>query len=105
MQHGFAASGINTKAFKASQYNHIFGDDRKKGLNDRWNVLYDEEYEPILIQRDLYSAFLIKNADSSLKHADRHKCMHGFGKFVKIHDKCIEDVIKSGTARPACFGF
>lgn len=105
IQYGFMALETNTKTFKASQYNHIFNDYRKKELNQRWNVLYDEWYEPILIQRDLYSAFLIKNADSSLKHADRHKCTDGFGKFVKIHDKCIEDVIKSGTARPACFGF
>lgn len=105
IQHGFAASGINTKAFKASQYNHIFDDYRKKGLSDRWNVLYDEKYEPLLIQRDLYSAFLIKNAGSSLKHTDRNQCIKGFSRFIKMHDECIGNVIESGTARLSCFGF
>lgn len=105
IQHGFMALETNTKTFKASQYNHLFDDYRKKELDQRWNVLYDEGYETVMIQRDLYSAFLIKNADSSLKHTDRNQCMQGFGKFIRMHDECIGNIIESGTARLSCFGF
>jgi len=105
IQHGFMALETNTKTFKASQYNHLFDDYRKKKLGERWNVLYDEGYETVMIQRDLYSAFLIKNADSSLKHADRNQCIQGFGKFIKMHDECIGNIIESGTERLSCFGF
>jgi len=77
----------------------------KEETGYRRRFLYDEWYEAVMIQRDLYSAFLIKNADSSLKHADRNQCIQGFGKFIKMHDECIGNIIESGTERLSCFGF
>ena len=48
------------------------------------------------VQRDLYSAFLIKSADSSLRRTDREKCMDGFEKFMEMHEKCIQEVMEEG---------
>ena len=48
---------VHTQTFKASQFNHVTGEYVKKDLNNRWNVIQNES-----IQRDLYSAFLLMNA-------------------------------------------
>ena len=76
----------------------------KKKLGDRWNF-FQYKREGIKVQRDLYSAFLIKNADSSLKHADRGKCIDGFGKFMEMHDKCIQEIMGSNREKLSSFGF
>lgn len=102
---GVEVLGINTKEFKASQYNHQFDDYRKKTLKDRWNILYDEAFEPLLIQRDLYSSFLIKNSNSDLTHPDRSKCLTDFNNFVEHHNHCIEEILKTNNNRLSCFGF
>ena len=103
--YGIKISSISTKEFKASQYNHQFDDYRKKELKDRWNILYDEEFEPILIQRDLYSSFLIKNSDTTLTHPDRNKCLTSFPEFVEHHNNCIDSVLTNNLNRLSCFGF
>lgn len=96
---------IDTKNFKASQYNHIFDEYRKKELNERWNILYNSDFEPILIQRDLYSSFLIKNTNEELNHPNREKCLKSFNNFIDLHNKCIEEVLKTNHNRLSCFGF
>ena len=103
--YGIKISSISTKEFKASQYNHQFDDYCKKELKDRWNILYDEEFEPILIQRDLYSSFLIKNSDTTLTHPDRNKCLTSFPEFVEHHNNCIDSVLTNNSNRLSCFGF
>ena len=104
LRHGFQMLEADTKAFKASQYNHIDDTYVKKKLGDRWNY-FTYKGEGIKIQRDLYSAFLIKNADSSLRHADREKCVDGFGRFMEMHDRCIQEVMEDSQKRLSCFGF
>ncbi len=103
--YGIEVISIDTKEFKASQYNHQFDDYRKKELNDRWSILYNEYFEPILIQRDLYSSFLIKNSNDELNHPDRNKCIATFSEFVKNHNNCIEEILKTNNNRLSCFGF
>ena len=48
---------VNTQTFKASQYNHFTDEYIKKELSNRWN-----NFDGIKVQRDLYSAFLLKNS-------------------------------------------
>lgn len=96
---------INTKEFKASMYNHIFDDYRKKNLSDRWNILYDKDFNEILIQRDLYSSFLIKNSNDTLTHPNRDKCLEEFDNFIKLHNTCIKEVLRTNNNRLSCFGF
>ena len=57
------------------------------------------------VQRDLYSAFLIRNPDASLAHPDRKKCRDSFETFVTIHDNLISQMKASGLSRKPCFGF
>ena len=91
---------INTKTFKASQYNHLTDSYIKKELKERWNQL-DKD----IIQRDLYSAYLIQNSKKDLKQTDRDKCKKNYEKFKKNHDKCIEEIKAQGQERPKSFGF
>ena len=78
---------INTYKIKASQYNPFMDKYIKKDLNERWNyfIINNEE---IKIQRDLFSAFLIKNVinDEYLDKIDREKCLKEFDNFRKLHD-------------------
>lgn len=41
-------------------------------------------------QRDLYSAFLIKNVNKSLTKPDNRRCKPAYPAFVKLHDKEIK---------------
>lgn len=103
--YGIEVKEINTKEFKASQYNHQTDEYHKKELSERWNLLKDENGNEIRIQRDLYSSFLIKNSVSDLTHADRDKCIKDFPNFVEHHDRCIKTVSETNNNRLSCFGF
>lgn len=80
---------VNTHKVKASQYNHLNQEYNKKKLSQRWNYF---EYEGINIkvQRDLYSAYLIKNVNEDLETIDNDKCIIDFDDFLKLHDREIE---------------
>ena len=69
---------VDTKEFKASQYNHVTGNYEKISLSQR-----EKQIGGRIIQRDLYSAFLIHNADPELKHPDIEKCKYEFGAFFR----------------------
>ena len=79
---------INTKKVKASQYNHVNDNYTAKKLNERINII-----EGAMIQRDLYSAFLIKNTNNSFDEIERGKCIKEFENFKIMHDRCIDDLI------------
>ncbi len=53
---------VNTRTFKASQYNHATDSYKKKKLHQRWTSI-----ENHLVQRDLYSAFLLMNSEENLQ--------------------------------------
>ena len=71
----------------SSQYNHIEDTYIKKKLNERWNKIEGE-----LIQRDLYSAFLIMNSKPNLKETDRDLCLKTYENFKDKYDKLIEEL-------------
>ena len=85
-QAGGTFQKVDTFKVKASQYNHLTQTYTKKALSKRWNVMPDGKR----IQRDLYSAFLIKNVNKSLTKPDNRRCKPGYPAFVKLHDKEIE---------------
>lgn len=95
---------VNTKSFKASQYNHITNIYEKKKLYERNNIINNQ-----WIQRDLYSAFLLMNSDKTLTKPNRCKCKMTFKNFVKLHNECIENIkqenIKQNKKNPSSFGF
>lgn len=78
---------VNTYKVKASQYNHLNNEYNKKKLSQRWNY-FKYNNEDIKIQRDLYSAYLIKNVDG-LEVINRNKCINEFENFLKYHNNEI----------------
>jgi len=83
--HGSKIIKIDTKMVKASQYNHEFQTYKKKKLSERWNEINGEK-----IQRDLYSAFLIKNVKDDNKTIDNELCKRDYEKFRIMHHREIE---------------
>jgi len=57
-------------------------------LNDRWRILGNGDK----VQRDLYSAFLIKNSNKTHDEIDLDKCSKTYDSFKKLHDKEIENI-------------
>ena len=91
---------VDTKEFKASQYNHVTDTYEKIPLSQR-----EKEIGNRKVQRDLYSAFLIRNADLDFKHPDREKCEYEFEYFAKMQDQLILKMQESGLSMRQCFGF
>ena len=91
---------IDTKAVKASQYEHDTGTYRKVPLSRRMKDVGGHR-----VQRDLYSGFIIKHVAEDNKTVDREACIRDFEAFLAAQDKCIADMKASGKTYPACFGF
>ena len=91
---------VDTKEFKASQYNHVTDTYEKIPLSQR-----EKEIGKRKVQRDLYSAFLIRNADLDFKHPDREKCEYEFEHFANLQDQLILKMKESGLSMRQCFGF
>lgn len=79
---------INTREVKASQYNHLDHQYNKKKLSERWNY-FKYNNEQIKVQRDLYSAYLIKNVNDDLKSINNEQCVKDFGNFLELHNREI----------------
>lgn len=90
---------IDRTSFKASQYNHLTDTYIKKDLSQRWNILGKDK-----IQRDLYSAFLIKNSNSNLDKPDRQKCITEFNNFKKLHNQEIQRLQSSNIKKLQSLG-
>lgn len=90
---------INTVKFKASQYDHIANRYKKKKLSQRWANVGSG-----VIQRDLYSAFLLMNSNEEGTSADRMRCIKTYRNFKKQHDALIIDLENSKQYLPQSFG-
>ena len=75
------------REFRASQFNHVTGGFEKHKLSDRSKIIGEN-----LVQRDLYSAFLLKNAKRSKKEVDIKKCDKEFSKFLDSQNKLISKI-------------
>lgn len=90
---------VNTRTFRASQYNHVTDEYVKKRLSRRYNTINGR-----WVQRDLYSAFLLMNSDAFLEHADREACVRTYDRFLEVHDRCINDILTSDVHILSSFG-
>ena len=97
---GGAYAEVNAQIFKASQYNHVADECVKFPLSQRFKLIENDS-----VQRDLYSAFLIKNTDSAFEHPDRDKCIYEFESFVAVHNETINYMKESKISMKQCFGF
>lgn len=89
---------INTLAFKASQYDHITDTCVKPDLRTRVKLVGDH-----IVQRDLYSAFLLQHSRPDLAGADREQCTRDYNRFIHHHNQCIRNLL-TGNDRNATFG-
>lgn len=71
---------------RASQYDHITQTYNKKSLSQRWNTLPDGRR----IQRDLYSAFLLRHTLPQLDGFDQPALEQSYESFIKQHDAVID---------------
>ena len=90
---------VNTRTFRASQYNHVTDEYIRKRLSRRHNII-DGRW----IQRDLYSAFLLMNSNAALDHADRELCQKTYEMFLVNHDHCIADLTDGKHKLLSSFG-
>lgn len=99
-RYGGGVVWIDTKSFRASQYDHAADTYTKVPLTQRSKVVDGQT-----VQRDLYSAFLLRNTAPTLDHTDREKCLAVFRSFLRVQNACIRDMKARGESMPQCFGF
>ena len=91
---------VNTYVYKASQFDHTSGEYIKYSLKDRTKII-----DGHMVQRDLYSAFLIKNANPDLASVNIDKCNKEFPTFLKHQEQCLNFMKANHINNKACFGF
>ena len=91
---------IDTIKVKASQYNHLTDTYIKVPLKQRYKQIGSD-----IVQRDLYSAFLIKNVDFVTMKPDRNICLNNFSLFVKMQNTLIDTMKQNHISMKQCFGF
>ena len=84
--------------YKASQYNHVTDEYIKPKLSDRTKKIWDN-----MIQRDLYSSYLLLNHNEDLKTIDRKKCIEHFNTFLNKHNQLIEELKQNKEKYPKSF--
>ena len=89
---------VDTWKFKASQYDHTLGTHTAAGLSDRSKTVGG-----FLIQRDLYSAFLLWAAADEAT-VDRNLCSGTFPLYLEHQNMCISRLLRDGRQHPSSFG-
>ena len=84
--------------YKASQYNHITDEYIKPKLSERTKTIWEN-----IIQRDLYSAYLLLNHKKNLKTIDREKCIEHFNTFLEKHNVLLENLKENKEKYPKSF--
>lgn len=98
-QEGSNLYKVNTRTFRASQYDHIKGTYTKKPLSQRTALVGTDR-----VQRDLYSAFLLMNSQSNLQETNQSKCDTTYANFKTLHDRCMTTLSQSKLKKPSSFG-
>ena len=84
--------------YRASQYNHLTDTYIKPLLSERVKKIGKH-----IIQRDLYSAYLLLNHTEDLKEIDREKCIEHFNTFLENHNQLISTLKQSWLTYPQSF--
>lgn len=90
---------VNTRDTRASQYDHSTGEYKKTDLRTRTKTVADTT-----VQRDLYSAFLLRHSDSDLKSIRQDECIRDFKTFITNQNECMRQIMADGNDRNPCFG-
>ena len=89
---------VDKYTYRASQYNHLTNEYSKPLLSDRVKKIWEN-----IIQRDLYSAYLLLNHKKNLKEIDRKKCIENFNTFLENHNQLISTLKQSWLTYPQSF--
>ena len=84
--------------YRASQYNHVTNEYTKPKLSERVKEIWKN-----IIQRDLYSAYLLLNHNEDYKEIDRKKCIEHFNTFLTNHNQLIEELKQNKEEYPTSF--
>ena len=96
---GIGIHKVDKWDYKASQYDHTTGECHKKELSERLVILGNGD----VVQRDMYSAWLIMNADETLKHPNAEQCNDTYHRFKELHDREVER-IRNSEKKLSSFG-
>ncbi|WP_257349784.1 hypothetical protein [Pseudalkalibacillus decolorationis] len=80
---------VQTQSFKASQYCHQRRSYMKKPLAQRWHPFEDGSR----VQRDLYSAFLLMNANQTGTRPVQKRCQETYPLFKRNHDETVNHIL------------
>ena len=84
--------------YRASQYNHETNEYIKPLLSERTKKIWEN-----IIQRDLYSAYLLLDHKEDLKEIDREKCIENFNTFLENHNQLISELKENWLTYPQSF--
>ena len=92
---------VDTFETKASQFDHTDESYTKKKLSERMAHLSSGE----VVQRDLYSAFLIEHIDTETLKYDIEALKAAFPAFLKMHENTKKRLQEAESYLPASVGF
>lgn len=99
-RYGGSVIKVSTFETKASQLDHTDDSYTKKKLSQRFAKLSDGT----VVQRDMYSAFLLLHLRKNLKSYNKKTIKEDFPQFKKLHDKTKECLQNSQEWLPASVG-
>ncbi|MCD8368911.1 MAG: hypothetical protein LUC94_01025 [Clostridiales bacterium] len=89
-RYGGTVTDVDICAYRASQYDHTTGTYKKPELSDRTKMIGGH-----LVQRDLYSAFLLMNQKDNTA-PDQERCEKTFDRFLKNQEAAVFEAMISG---------
>lgn len=92
---------VDTFETKASQFDHTDESYTKKKLSDRMAHLSSGD----VVQRDLYSAFLLEHIDTETLKYDTEALKAAFPAFLKMHENTKKRLQEAESYLPASVGF
>lgn len=100
-RYGGSVIKVSTFETKASQFDHTDESYTKKRLSERMAHLSSGE----VVQRDLYSAFLLEYIDTESLEYNTKALNSAFPAFLVMHENTIKRLQKDKSYLPASVGF
>lgn len=100
-RYGGSVIKVSTFETKASQFDHTDESYTKKKLSERMAHLRSGD----IVQRDLYSAFLLEHIDTESLQYNMETLNSAFPAFLKMHENTKQRLQAVGSSLPASIGF
>lgn len=100
-RYGGSVIKVSTFEMKASQFDHTDNSYTKKKLSERMARLRSGD----IVQRDLYSAFLLEHIDTESLQYNMETLNSAFPAFLGMHENTKQRLQAVGSSLPASIGF